>query len=182
TGVAVAHAVRTTPLLAVRQVDVQGARRVPEGALRSAAGIEPGTNLLALEVGQVVERLEGVPGVRRARVVRELPDRVTLVIEEREPYALVNVAGVAGGLFWIDADGYLVGRERHAAAPALPILSGVELPADGADHPVGDRLYAGLALLRAVQRAGGRVVRRLSEIDVDHAAGPVLYTVDGIHV
>jgi cell division septal protein FtsQ len=61
-------------------------------------------------------------------------------------------------------------------------VSGVELPSDAADHPVGDRLHAGLTLLRAVQRAGGRVVRRISEIDLDGPGGPVLYTVDGIHV
>ncbi|MGH7265119.1 MAG: cell division protein FtsQ/DivIB, partial [Candidatus Rokuibacteriota bacterium] len=48
--------------------------------------------------------------------------------------------------------------------------------------PVGDRLRAGLAILRAIQRAGGRLGGRISEIDLAGAGGPVLYTLDGVEV
>jgi hypothetical protein len=47
---------------------------------------------------------------------------------------------------------------------------------------VGDRLHTGLALLRALERTGGRLVERVSEIDLTPAGGPVLYTTDGITV
>jgi Cell division protein FtsQ len=40
------------------------------------------------------------------------------------------------------------------------------------------RLRAGLALIRAVQRAGGRVAGRISEVDLAPADGPVLYLTD----
>ncbi|MBI3458634.1 MAG: FtsQ-type POTRA domain-containing protein [Candidatus Rokubacteria bacterium] len=178
----VAHALRTTPLLGVRQVEVVGARRVPEAVVLAAAAIAPDANLLALDVEGIVDRVEALPDVHRARVVRELPSRVTVVIEERAPYALVNGGDAAGRLLWVDVDGYLAGRDPHPAPPSLPILSGVERPADGPDHPVGDRLHAGLALLRAVQRVGGRVAGRISEIDLARPGGPVLYTIDGIEV
>lgn len=184
-GAAAAHALLRSRLLAVSDVTVVGARRLSEAAVRAAAGIEPETSLLALDPAAVARRLEALPGVRRARVVRHLPGRVTLVIEEREPYALVNL-GTGGedasGLVWIDADGYVVGPERHGTTPALPVLSGVEPPARGDRQPTGDRLHAGLALLRAVQRAGGRVAARISEIDLERPGGPVLYTLDGTSV
>jgi cell division septal protein FtsQ len=126
--------------------------------------------------------LEALPGVRRARVVRHLPNRVALWIEEREPYTLVNLDSAGrSGLVWIDADGYLIGPERRGATPSLPILSGVEAPATPGE-PLGDRLQAGLTLLRAIQRSGGRIVARISEIDLGPAGGPVLYTVDGAAV
>jgi cell division protein FtsQ len=182
TGVAAAHVLQTTSLLTIRRIEVTGAARVPEAAVLAAARIEPGTNLLALDVEAVVDRVESVPGVRRVRVVRHLPDRVALVVEEREPFALVLVGGAAGGLFSVDADGYLVGRERRPTAPALPILSGVELPSASGEHPVGDRLHAGLALLRAIQHAGGQVVRRVSEVSMERAGSPLLYTNEGIQV
>jgi cell division protein FtsQ len=181
-GVAVAQAVRHSRLVAVSDVTVVGARRLSETAVRAAAGIEPETSLLDLDVGAIRGRLEALPGVRRARVVRHLPNRVALWIEEREPYTLVNLAGGGrSGLVWIDADGYLVGPERRGAAPSLPILSGVEAPA-ARGEPLGDRLQAGLTLLRAIQRSGTRVVARISEIDLEPAGGPVLYTVDGAAV
>jgi cell division protein FtsQ len=181
TAAAAAHALTTTPLLGVWHVEITGLRRVPEAAVREAARIEPGANLLALDVEALADRLETVPGVRRAHVVRHLPDRVVLAVEEREPYALVSVSGADGGLFWTDAEGYLIGPERRPTAIPLPILSGVEHPADR-DHPVGDQLATGLALLRAVQRAGGRLPRRISEVDLERAGGPALYTTDGILV
>lgn len=184
TGMAVGHWLRTAPLFAVRTVEVQGARRLSRATVLAAAGIEPGANLLALDREAIEDRVEALPGVRLARVVRRLPNRVAVVLEEREPYTLVNVAGGSpeSRLHWIDAVGHLVGPGGRPGVPPLPILSGVEPPAPEVDRPVGDRLGAGLALLRAVQRAGSRVSARISEIDVSHPNDPVLFTVDGAEV
>lgn len=179
TAAAVAHGLVTSSLLAVRTVEVIGARRVPAASILEAARVEPGMNLLTLDAAAVAARVGALPGVRRAHVVRHLPYRVAVLIEEREPFALVSSR--AGGLFWVDAEGHLVGPERRPIAPRLPVVSGVEPPVAG-DHAVGDRLHTGLAFLRAVQRAGGRVAERISEIDVAPAGGPVLYTTDGVAV
>jgi cell division septal protein FtsQ len=184
TGVAGAHAVRRSGLLAVADLSVVGARRIPEATLRAAAAIEPGTDLLAIDPEAVVDRLEAVPGILRASIVRHLPNRVVITVEEREPWALVNLSGPNGatGLVWVDADGHLVAPERHGAMPSLPILSGVEPPPAGAGEPVGDRLQAGLTLLRALKRAGGLAAERVSEVDLEPADGPILYMVDGTAV
>ena len=181
---AAARTLRTTSLLAVSDIVVVGARRVPEAAVRAAARIEPGANLLALDVAPLVDRVEALPGVHRARLVRHLPNRLVIWLEERAPYALVNVGSAGGeaGLVWIDAEGFRVGPERRGTTPPLPILTGVEPPAADPDHAVGDRLQGGLTLLRAVQRAGGRAAARISEIDLERAGGPVLYLVDGAAV
>jgi cell division protein FtsQ len=179
---AAAHSVGARGLLAVADLAVEGAHRVPEAAVRAAAGIEPGTSLLALDVAAVVDRVEALPGVRRARVVRHLPNRVAIWLEERDPYTLASVGGADGGLVWIDPEGYLVGPEPHGTIPPLPVLSGVERPAAGAEQPVGDRLRVGLGLVRAVERTGRRLAARISEIDVERHGGPVLYLNDGVTV
>jgi cell division protein FtsQ len=167
---------RHTPLLAVRSVEVEGTRRLEEEAVRAAAALAPGVNLLELDVAATEARLARLPGVRRVHVVRHLPDRVVLVVEEREPYALVN----AGGLAWVDAEGFLVDRPSRPGAPALPILTGVEVPAAAAGP--SDRLRAGLALLHTLQAGPERLVGRVSEIDLGAPHGPVLYLVDGVEV
>lgn len=182
TGLAVAGFVawdwvRRTPLLATRAVEVAGARRLDEATVRAAAAIEPGTNLLAVDVAATEARLAGLPGVRRAHVVRHLPGRVTVLLEEREPYALVN----AGGLHWVDAEGYLVTTDARPGAIGLPILSGIGAPAPGTAEP-SEGLRAGLALLHVLERTSGRLAARVSEIDLARAHGPVLYLVDGIEV
>jgi cell division protein FtsQ len=168
---------RRTPLLATRTVDVSGAHRIDEGTVLATAGIEPGTNLFAVDVEAAEARLAALPGVRRAHVVRHLPGRISILVEEREPYALVN----AGGLHWVDADGYLVMSDARPGAIGLPILTGVGAPAAGAAPP-SNGLHTGLAVLHVLQRTSERLAARVSEIDVSRSHGPVLYLVDGIEV
>jgi cell division protein FtsQ len=169
--------VRRTPLLAAHTVAVSGVHRLDEAAVRAAADIEPGTNLFAVDVAAVEARVASLAGVRRAHVVRHVPGRVTLLVEEREPYALVN----AGGLHWVDAEGYLVSADARPGATGLPILTGVGALVPGAAPP-SENLRAGLALLHVLQRTSGRLAARVSEVDLARAQGPVLYLVDGIEV
>jgi cell division protein FtsQ len=173
----------TTPWLAVTQVEIQGLRRVPEATVRAAARIEPGVNLVGLDAGAIEARVRELPGVRGVRLVRHLPGRATLMVEEREPYVLVNAAATRfATLYWVDADGHPVGPERApAATPTLPILSGVSRRPEDGDRVPPD-VQAGLSLLRAVQRVGGRVAGRISEIDVTAADDPVLHLADGAAV
>ncbi len=169
--------VRRTPLLATRTVEVTGTRRLDEEVVRVAAGIEPETNLFALDVLATEARVAALPGVRRAHVVRHLPGRVTVLVEEREPHALVN----AGGLHWVDAEGYLVATDARPGSTGLPILTGIGAPAPGPAAP-SESLRQGLALLHVLQRTSGRLAARVSEVDLARSHGPVLYLVDGIEV
>jgi cell division protein FtsQ len=172
---------RTAAAFAVSDVEVVGARRLGEAIVLGAAGIEPGTNLFAIEPAAVERRVATLDGVHSVHVVRRLPNRVTLRVEEREPYALVNPArsGKTVGLYWIDAEGHRVGPARRPGSPPLPVLSGVDLPAPDPAAPISDRLQVGLALLRAIQRTGDRAAGWISEIELGRAEGPVLYTMDG---
>src|SRR5207249_2196829 len=117
-GSVASHWIRHTPLLAVAAVEIAGLHRLPEGLVRTAAAVPPGANLVAFDPAAVAARVEALPGVRRARVIRQLPDRVTVLVEERAPYALLNVGGGPGagpgrpeGLVWIDVEGHLGGAE-----------------------------------------------------------------------
>ena len=168
---------RQTTLLATRTVEVVGAHRVDGAAVRTATAVELGTNLFAVDVAATEARVASLPGVRRAHVVRHLPDRVTVLVEEREPYALVN----AGGLHWVDAEGYLVASDTRPGATGRPILTGVRAPLPGATRP-SEGLQAGLALLDVLQRTSGRLAARVSELDLARPRAPVLYLADGIEV
>jgi cell division protein FtsQ len=168
---------RRTPLLAIRTIEVTGVNRLDEGAVRAAAGIEPETNLFVIDVRAAEARVAELPGVRRAHVVRHVPGRVTVLVEEREPHALVN----AGGLYWVDADGYLVATDARPGSTGLPILTGIAAPAAGTATP-SESLRAGLALLHVLERTSRRLATRVSEVDMARPHGPVLYLVDGIEV
>lgn len=171
--------ITTSPRFAVTAIDVRGASRVPIARILGAAAITPGANLWTIDSRGVITRIEGMPEIRRADVVRELPNRVTIIVEERRPFTLVH----AGRLHWMDEDGRVLGEEARAVAPEVPVISGLsedEL-ATMRTSP-GPKARAAIALIRALLRSGSALTAEISEIDMSRAEGPVLYTVDGVEV
>lgn len=169
----------TSPRFAVREVQVRGGHVVSRERILEAAGIAPGTSLFLLDPRVVVERVQALPEVQRADLIRELPNRVTLLVEERKPFTLVH----AGRLHWIDESGHVIGRESQAVASPAPVISGLgedELLSMSA-APAGKARDA-IRLIRALLRSGSALASEISEIDMSSADGPVLYTVAGIEV
>jgi cell division protein FtsQ len=171
--------VLTAPRFAIAAVEVRGASRVPAERILDIAAIPPGTNLWRLNPDAVMARVATIPEIRRAEVVREVPNRVTIIVEERRPFTLVH----AGQLHWLDEDGRLLGEESQAVAPPVPVITGLtdEELASMRTAPTPKALAA-IALIRALLRTGSGLAAEISEIDMSRREGPVLYTVDGIEV
>jgi cell division protein FtsQ len=174
-----AHWAATSPRFAVSRIDVRGASRVSVNRILSAAGIPPGANLWTIDTRAVVGRIEAMSEIRRADLVREAPNRLTIVVEERRPFTLVH----AGRLHWMDEDGRVLGEETRAVAPEVPVISGLsEDELVSMRTAPGPKARAAIALIRALLRSGSTLTAEISEIDMSRAEGPVLYTVDGVEV
>jgi cell division septal protein FtsQ len=169
----------STPRFAVGTVEVRGASRVSVDRILAAAGIAPGANLWRIDPVAVAARVEALPGIRRAELIRELPNRVTLRVEERRPFTLVG----GGRLHWLDEEGYWLGEAGPGTSPPAPVITGLseEEMADMRRAP-SPRARAAIALLRILLRRSSALVHEISEIDMSRREGPVLYTVDGIEV
>jgi cell division protein FtsQ len=167
----------TSPRFAISEVAVSGASRLTPEEVVAASGIGPGTNLFRLDSAEVVARVEALPLVRRADLVRRFPNRVTISIEERRPFTLVH----AGRLHWIDEHGVSLGAEPKAVAPSVPVITGLQ-PTDLEGQPPSRRVAAGISLLRVLLRSETALIQQISEIDVSRPDGPVLYTVEGVEV
>jgi cell division septal protein FtsQ len=169
----------TTPRFAIVSVDVRGASRVPAALILAAAAVQPGTSLFRLDPRAVAARVEAIPEIRRADVVREFPNRVVITVEERRPFTLVH----AGRLHWLDEEGRLLGAAPEAVVPQVPVVSGLsdeELTAmRSAPSP---KALAAIALIRALLRTGSTLAAEISEIDMSRKDGPLLYTIDGVEV
>lgn len=76
-----------SPLLDVDRVVVVGAGRVDPGAVRRAAGIDPGDPLVTLDAAGAATRVRAVPWVATAAVERAWPGTVRIAVVEREPVA-----------------------------------------------------------------------------------------------
>lgn len=177
--VAVGRLLVTAPLFLVRSVEITGLARMSESEARATSGIAPGIHLFSIDPDQVRERLEALPQVKRAHVILEFPNRVTIVVEERTPFALAQ----AGGLVWIDEEGAVLEDQPRPIVQALPLISGLsaEELTPGRRVP-SDRLRAALQLIRAIVRSGGRLVSEISEVNVTRPEAPLLYTLEGVEV
>ncbi len=169
----------TSPRFAVDTIEVRGAQRLTQERILAAAAIPPGRSIFLLDPRRIVRGVEALPEVERADVIRELPNRVTVIVEERKPFTLVH----AGRLHWVDEGGHVLGRAAQAVTPPAPVISGLtepELLSLGAS-PSGKARDA-IRLIKALLRSGSSLAGEISEIDMSRPDGPVLYTAGGVEV
>jgi cell division protein FtsQ len=173
------HWILTTHRFAVASVEVRGVSRVAPDQILAVAAIPRGTNIFRLNTMGVIGRVESLPEIRRADVVRELPNRVVISVEERRPFTLVH----GGRLHWMDEEGRLLGASPEAVAPPMPVISGLsaEELASMRTSP-GPKARMAIGVIRALLRSGNGLTAEISEIDMSRREGPVLYTVDGVEV
>ena len=104
---------------AVRAVDVTGAAGDMAHAIVQASEIRDGQSIFSIDPEDIRARVEAMPMIRRARVARLLPDRIAIVVETREAFALWQVEG---GLHIIDRDGVVIADADVMNPPALPLV------------------------------------------------------------
>jgi cell division protein FtsQ len=163
---------------AVDRIEVAGQSRLSAEEVVKASGLAPGQSLWTLDARRAVAGVESLPLVRRAELVRAFPNRVTLFVEERQPFTLVS----AGHLYWVDEQGVALGPESRAVSVEAPVISGLGAEDVAAGRMPSERLATGVALLRTLMRAQSPLLREISEVDVSRPEGPVLYMLDGVEV
>lgn len=129
--VAVGWTAFASPLLAIDEVKVVGAKHTTAAEIARAAGLGPDDNLLLVSTDAIADSAETLPWVKRADVDRMLPGTVRVRIVERVPALILSI----GAARWtIDARGHVLAV--GAAAKGLPVIGGSET----GDVEVGGRV------------------------------------------
>jgi cell division protein FtsQ len=105
----------------VKRVIVDGQENATDAAITGALAAGPETLMLAFDTDDAKARLEAVPWIRHAQVMRLLPSTLQVVIEEREPYAIWQNRGQT---FVVDAEGVVLAPALSQAYPDLPLVVG----------------------------------------------------------
>jgi cell division protein FtsQ len=155
---------RQSPRFALRSVQVAGAQRATEAELMTLGGVQPGTNLWALDTGEVARGMAGHPWVRAVDVHRALPDILQIRVEEHVPAALA----VLGDLYVVDAEGVPFKKVSAADPLDLPLITGISRE-DAAKSPedVAGRVRVALGLIGAWARTVQRPA--LSEVHLEES-------------
>ena len=167
----VAYAVVASPLLDVDRVTVKGTVRTTAAQVETAAAVHVGDAMVWLDGGAAAQRIAALPWIRDARVERDWPGSVTIIVTERSPAGWVDTGS---GPALVDGAGRVL--ERVSEPPTnLPQIVGPKrvrpvgstiTPAVGAE--VAGRLDG---LVRADTRRitvtpGGVVLGLLSGVDI----------------
>ena len=151
------------PRLALGDVIVAGAHRVPASDIVGAAALPLGRNVWLLDTQAAARAVAGLPWIASAKVERAWPNRVTIRVVEREPAARLELAG--GFSMLVDADGRVLG-DATGPDEVLPALSVEPLP-DGAgtagSQLGGTDVGEGLTALRRLSALGVHVTEIRSD-------------------
>lgn len=134
----------TSPRFALTQVVYRGTARATDVELSRLAGLAPGVNVVALDVGGVERALATHPWIKSVRVGRRLPSRLEVEVEEHEPVALLAL----GELYLVDSDAVPFKRVAPGDVADLPLVTGIDR-----ERFVGDREAALVELGRAIDAA-----------------------------
>jgi cell division protein FtsQ len=105
----------------VKRVTVTGQLHATDAAITAALGAGPDTMMLGFDTNAAKARLEAVPWIKHAQVMRLLPSTLQVVIEERAPYAVWQNKGQT---YVIDTEGVVLAPALREAYASLPLVVG----------------------------------------------------------
>ena len=154
--------------------------KVTEREVRMLAGVKEGDNIFRFRLADCVASLEIHPWIKRASVMRELPDRVVIDIVERQARAVIAL----GSLYYVDADGEVFKKVLPGEDLDLPVLTGLTLRQVVERSPDADALIReGLELSDLASHSAILPAEEVSEIRLDHTWGAILIRAgDGMRV
>jgi len=107
--------------LGVDKVLMSGNKRVSEIDVLQALGLDGEISLPMLNIDEAQERLQSLPWVARASVRKIYPDKLSVSIIEREPFAVWQDNGKVN---IVDAQGHIIVPYNRADGRGLPFFVG----------------------------------------------------------
>jgi hypothetical protein len=107
----------TSPRFTLTEVRLDGAGRVSQDWFAEKLSPFQGRNLLTLPLSRVTRNLAGHPWIEGFALKKELPQRLRVMVREREPVAVVETTG---GEYFADRGGFLI-----APVAGSPLASGL---------------------------------------------------------
>ncbi|MGC8743413.1 MAG: cell division protein FtsQ/DivIB [Verrucomicrobiia bacterium] len=166
------------PAYAIRVIDIQTDGIINREQIRRWAGVQPGDNLIALDIGQVRRNLELIPMIKTVSVEKVFPATLRIRVSEREPVARVMITDAPGveSIYTLDEMGYVMiplhFSQLSATEPTnkfLPVIIGV----GRTDLKIGTRvsspqLLSALRLLSTFERSPMAGLVNIKTIDISY--------------
>ncbi|MCJ7782457.1 MAG: FtsQ-type POTRA domain-containing protein [Desulfobacterales bacterium] len=164
----------------LREVEVEGGRKIPKETLLSLAAMEGMPNLFSVKLKEVVKRLESHPWIEQVRVRKVFPHKIVIQVEERKPMAIIQLEE----LYYIDTRGEIFTPVGDRDEYNYPYVTGLTRRVFEKDPVEAKRLInKALELLRIVSQGKVPPLGEISEIHMEKAFGIYCFTkAEGVEV
>ncbi|WP_275295791.1 MULTISPECIES: FtsQ-type POTRA domain-containing protein [unclassified Amycolatopsis] len=143
TLVALGYLLFFSSLLAVKTIEVQGAKTVSADQIRATAAVPPGQPMLRADVDGIRDRVAQMPGIATVDVSRSWPTTLEIAVTERTAIAFFDSGPGGDGVHLVDGGG-VVFKTVKTRPVGLPEL---KLPKVSVDDPVTRAVTAVLGVL-----------------------------------
>lgn len=170
------RALNSTTFFKLKNIEVSSAKRLTRDEILGLAGVEPGKDLLRMNLKRMGEHILQNPWVETVRVNRYFPDGISISITEREPLAVLNM----GFIYYLDKNATVFKVLNHGDKLDYPVVTGFsedELTND----PKGTKeaLKSTCELLKILREKGAFILADVSEIHYDKGYGFTMFTASG---
>jgi len=140
-------------------VEITGVRNASRAQVMEVAAADLGRNIFFVPLEERKRQLEQIPWVEQATVMRLLPNRIAVSIQERTPAAF---AQIGPRINLIDAHGVVLGMPANRQTKySFPVIRGI-----AETEPLSSRAAAMKIYNRLVGELGADYAAQLSEVDL----------------
>jgi len=166
----------STTFFSLKTIEVSNSKRLTRDEILGLAGIEPGKDLLRMNLKHMGEHILQNPWVETVRINRYFPSAISISVTEREPLAVVNM----GYIYYLDKKGTVFKVLNQGDKLDFPVVTGFS-EEDLTSDPKGTKeaLEAICQLLKILHEKGAFILADVSEIHYDKGYGFTLFTAAG---
>ncbi len=124
--------VMASPYFDISDITIDGNINLNRDDILSVANIKIGQNIFSVNTGEIYKRLKGHPWIKDTAVKKEMPDRLKIKINEREPVAILK----SNKLYLIDDEGVVLAKLNGESDMNFPLIV---KPMD-LEYKIGDRV------------------------------------------
>ncbi|HEY6249360.1 MAG TPA: FtsQ-type POTRA domain-containing protein [Candidatus Angelobacter sp.] len=143
-------------------IEISGVHNAERTQLMGVFGEDIGRDVFFVPLNERKQNLEQIPWVESATVMRLLPNRLAIRIQERTPVAFARVGSRA---HLIDANGVILGMPANRQTKySFPVIEGITDTEPLSSRAAAMRIYS--RLVRELDSDGAHYSRDLSEVDL----------------
>jgi cell division protein FtsQ len=154
-------------------VDVKGVQELSDAELKSIVGPFTGQNIFRVDLEAAAGRARANPWIREIRIHRRLPNRISMTVTERVPYAVLESGA---GRYLMDNEAVVI--EPVSSARALPVIAIRDARPRPGEPVMLESLNEALTLLAEIELRGGWA---LADVTVKAASPEALSIVYADH-